>query len=51
MLFVEDARAHERVADGVRVAVGRRPPVLQVALLLLRHGAGDADAAATARHS
>lgn len=35
LLFVEYAGAHESVHYGVRVAVGGRPAILQVALLLL----------------
>lgn len=34
-LFVEDARANEGVANGVRIAVAARSSVLEIALLVL----------------
>lgn len=50
-LFVQDAGAHESVADRVRVAVGGRPAVLQVALLLFGTVAWYPDAAAAVCNS
>ena len=50
-LLLQYTRAHERLRDHVGVAVGGRPAVLEVALLLLAHGARDADAGAAVRHA
>lgn len=51
LLFVEYAGAHECVHHSVRVAVGGRPAVLQVALLLFSHHARYPDAATAVCHS
>lgn len=49
--FFQQARAHQRLRDGVRVAVGGRAPVLEVALLVLPHRARDADAGPAVGHA
>ena len=46
ILLVQAARLDHDAGDLVRVAVGGRPPVLEVALLLLGDAAGDPDGAA-----
>lgn len=51
LLFVQYAGAHECVAHGVGVAVGRRPTVLEITLLLLSDSARYSDAASTVRDS
>lgn len=44
LLFVEHAGTDQGVANGVGIAVAARPPVFQVALLLLGDATGNADA-------
>lgn len=49
--LVEHRRPHDGLGDRVGVAVGRWPPVLEVAVAILAHLARDADAGASVGHA
>lgn len=48
--FIEETRADEGLCHSIRITVGGRPAVLEVAPLLMAHTPGDADAGATVGH-
>ena len=50
-LLFEETRAHQSLRHDVRVAVGGRTAILEVALLVLPHLARDADAGAAVGHA
>lgn len=50
-LLAEQTGADQSLCHGIWVAVGRRTAVLEVALLLLAHGARDADTGATVSYA
>lgn len=49
--LVEHRRPHDGLSDRVGVAVGRRPPILEVAVAVLADLARDADAGASVGHA
>jgi len=51
LLFIEHAGADQGVADSIGIAVAARPPVFQIALLLLGDATGNADADGSVGHS
>lgn len=49
--FVEETRTDEGLCHSIRITVGGGPAVLEVALLLMAHVPGDADAGAAVGHA
>lgn len=49
--FVEETRANKGLCHSVRITVGGGPAVLEVALLLMAHVPGDADAGTAVGHA
>lgn len=49
--FVEETRADKGLCHSIRITVGGGPAVLKVALLLVAHVPGDADAGAAVGHA
>lgn len=49
--FIEETCADEGLCHSIRITVGGRPAVLKVALLLVAHVPGDADAGAAVGHA